>query len=89
MSKKLTNKQGEAVGLTKDILSSMQPISELDPDFITRFKKAKKGRPHGRNKAVVSISMDKDLLDILRHGGAGWQSRVNALLRAAVGLHLQ
>ncbi len=86
MSKKLTNKSGEAIGLTDAVLADMLPMKDLDNDFIVRFKKAKRGRPVGRKKAVVSISIDSDLLDLLREGGSGWQSRVNSLLRAAVGL---
>ncbi|MCC7260142.1 MAG: BrnA antitoxin family protein [Alphaproteobacteria bacterium] len=67
----------------------MRPMRELDPDFVAGFeqKKRKRGRPAGRNKAVVSISLDQDLLKQLRSSGSGWQSRVNALLRAAIGLH--
>ncbi|MEK6746644.1 MAG: BrnA antitoxin family protein [Pseudomonadota bacterium] len=86
MTKKLTNKSGDAVGLSNEVLESMRPMKELDPDFIKKFKAAKRGRPAGRNKAVVSISIDRDLLDILRESGNGWQSRINELLRAAIGL---
>ncbi len=86
MKKKLTDKSGEAVGLQKEILLAMRPVKEVDPEFIAKFKKAKRGRPQGRKKTVVSISIDRDLLDFLRESGSGWQSRVNSLLRAAVGL---
>jgi len=86
--KPLTNKAGDVRELTKEDFKLMRPMREVDPDFIVRFEEAKKrrGRPAGRSKAVVSISLDKDILAALRAGGAGWQSRVNDLLRAAVGL---
>lgn len=86
MRKKLTNKSVEAVGLSDEVLESMRPMKELDPAFVKKFKAAKRGRPAGRSKSVVSISIDRDLLDILRESGSGWQSRINELLRAAIGL---
>ena len=84
----LTNKAGDARELTREEIRSMRPMRETDPEFIARFEQERKrrGRPSGRTKAVVSISLDRDLLSLLRAGGSGWQSRVNALLRAAIGL---
>ena len=37
-----------------------------------------------RRKVPVSIRLDADLLDQLRATGDGWQTRVNAILRAYV-----
>ncbi len=37
-------------------------------------------------KVPVSIRLDADLLAALRGTGQGWQSRANAMLRAAMGL---
>lgn len=85
--KKLTNKQGDALPLTAQTLRQMVPLTDADPAFMQRLAQAKRGRPAGRTKAVVSISLDHDVLNALKQGGSGWQSRVNALLRAAVGLH--
>lgn len=86
--KPLTTKSGEVRPLTKDDFATMRPLHKTDPEFLTRFEQEKRlrGRPAGRNKTVVSISMDRDLLEKLRDTGSGWQSRVNALLRAAMGL---
>jgi uncharacterized protein (DUF4415 family) len=88
MPKNFTNKSGELRELTRAEIAAMRPMREIDPLFIARFKEAKRkrGRPAGRNKAVVSMSVDKDVLELLRASGSGWQSRVNNLLRAAVGL---
>ena len=45
------------------------------------------GRPRLANpKQLVSLRLDAVLLDKLRASGPGWQSRVNAMLRAAVGV---
>lgn len=51
------------------------------------FKAAlrKRGRPVGSTKAdakqVVNLRLDPDVLAVLRATGAGWQTRVNTILR--------
>ena len=46
---------------------------------------AKRGRPKLEHpKRQVTIRLDSDLVDRLREGGSGWQSRVNQILREAV-----
>jgi len=46
-----------------------------------------RGRPAGSTKAdakvQVSLRIDPDVLAAFKAGGAGWQSRMNAALRAA------
>ena len=37
-------------------------------------------------KRQVTLRLDPDVIDRFRAGGAGWQSRINAALRKAVGL---
>jgi uncharacterized protein (DUF4415 family) len=34
----------------------------------------------------VTLRLDPDILDRFREGGPGWQGRINAALRKAVGL---
>ena len=48
----------------------------------------KAGRPPlGMNpKQQVTLRLDPDVIDAFRSGGPGWQSRINAALRSAVGL---
>ncbi len=89
MKKKLTNKSGDALALSRSDIKQMRPIKKLAPEMVARFQKERRGRgrPAGRNKAVVSVSLDKDILAALRASGVGWQTRVNDLLRAAVGLN--
>jgi uncharacterized protein (DUF4415 family) len=43
------------------------------------------GRPGGSGaKQQVAIRLDRDLLETLRAGGAGWQTRENDALRELV-----
>jgi uncharacterized protein (DUF4415 family) len=37
-------------------------------------------------KEVVSLRVDRDVLDHFQEGGPGWQDRINAALRKAAGL---
>lgn len=47
----------------------------------------KRGRPPLENpKRQVTLRLDGDLLDRLRATGPGWQSRINDILRRAVGV---
>jgi len=48
---------------------------------------ARRGRPKSDDpKQLVSIRLDRIVLDRLRAQGPGWQSRVNELLRKEVGV---
>jgi uncharacterized protein (DUF4415 family) len=47
--------------------------------------KAKPGRPRAAAaKVSTTIRLDPDILDHFRAGGEGWQSRINAALRATI-----
>ena len=37
-------------------------------------------------KEMVSLRIDRDVLDYFQEGGPGWQDRMNAALRKAAGL---
>jgi uncharacterized protein (DUF4415 family) len=39
------------------------------------------------NKAAVNIRLDRDVLDYFKSGGAGYQTRINAVLRAYMEHH--
>ena len=54
----------------------------LGPNGVVR------GRPplRGEAKRQVTLRLDPDVLDRFRAGGPGWQGRINAALRKAVGL---
>jgi len=37
-------------------------------------------------KEMVSLRIDRDVLDFFQEDGAGWQDRINAALRKAAGI---
>ncbi len=57
-------------------------IPELDENF---FREAKLRLPPG--KQLVSLRIDSDILDWFKRQGRGYQTRINAVLRAYVQVH--
>jgi uncharacterized protein (DUF4415 family) len=52
-----------------------------------KFVRRGPGRPPSETrKELISIRLDPEVLERLRASGPGWQSRVNELLRGALGL---
>lgn len=64
--------------LTKDGMRKVAPYTIPTP----------KGRPPlgAEPKKQVTLRLDSDLIERFRAGGAGWQSRLNATLRKAMGI---
>lgn len=72
---------------TEEDFARARPAHEvLPPEVIAAFGKGRVGRPVGTTKDQVSLRIDRDVLERFRAGGPGWQSRMNAALRAAAGL---
>lgn len=52
-----------------------------------KFIRRGRGRPKSdAAKEQISVRLDPDVLAKLREAGPGWQSRINAMLREALGL---
>ncbi len=51
------------------------------------FIKRGRGRPpSGNAKEQITIRLDQEVLSRLRANGPGWQTKINAMLRKALGL---
>lgn len=73
--------------LTDEELSTARPFSKADPAMKKAIRRSLRGRPAGTAKKVaVTISLDKDLAAKLRASKAGWQTRLNDMVRTAIGL---
>ena len=64
----------------------------LDDSFFDRAEirrgdtLVRRGRPKSDNpKLSVTLRLDREVVDSFRAGGAGWQSRMNAALKNAMG----
>lgn len=62
------------------------PFSKLPDSLQKSIKKGMRGRPVGRTKKAITVSLDTDVIEKLRASGDGWQTRLNDLVRSAIGL---
>lgn len=73
--------------LTDAELKTARPFHKADPAMQRAILRGLRGRPAGSGKKeAVTISLDKDLVAKLRKSSPGWQTRLNEMLRAAMGL---
>jgi len=71
----------DAPALTADMLNRAEVFE--NNTFIGRGR----GRPKSAAvKEQISVRLDADVLAKLREAGPGWQSRINTLLREALGI---
>ena len=61
-----------------------EEIDTSDIPEITDWSKAVVGRFYRPLKEAVTIRLDADVLDWLKQGGRGYQTRVNKILRAVM-----
>jgi uncharacterized protein (DUF4415 family) len=55
-------------------------------DLMIGDKVIRRGRPPGSSKRLVSLRLDRAVVDHFRATGPGWQTRMNDALRKAAGL---
>ncbi len=67
---------------TADDKIDTSDIPELDKNF---FREARIRLP--KTKQLVSLRLDSDILDWFKRRGKGYQTRINAVLRAYVRAH--
>jgi uncharacterized protein (DUF4415 family) len=72
----------EKLATQPDAQIDTSDIPELDKEF---FRHAKLRMPKG--KQMVSLRLDSDILDWFRRQGRGYQTKINAVLRAYVEAH--
>jgi uncharacterized protein (DUF4415 family) len=68
---------------TEDDFVRARRFPELFPEIANRLRGSRTQEPA---KKVVSPKLDADEVDRFRPGGRDWRSRINAVLRKAVGL---
>lgn len=71
--------------LTDAELKTARRLHAVAPDLVKAIKQGR-GRPAGRTKETVHISLDAEVVASLRKSGKGWQTRLNDMLRATMGL---
>ena len=85
MKKKATSPQSqsdwERVDRMKDEDIDLSDLPEISPEKFARAIVRKGLQPVAR-KAQITLRVDADVLEWFREKGAGYQSRMNAVLRA-------
>ena len=72
----------DARPMTGAALARMRPAHEVHPELAAAGLRRRRGRPRSPSpKQQVTLRLDADVIARLRASGAGWQTRVNELLR--------
>lgn len=82
----LTDAEGEVRELTEADFALFRPTHEM-PEVMAALRRA--GRPplpEEARKVRVTMYLDPDVVERLKAGGKGWQTRANAELRKRLGL---
>ena len=87
--KPLTNESGEVRPLTEEDWKEFRPAAEALPsDLVSILPKrnpGQRGLQKRPTKDQVTLRLDHDVLEHFKSTGQGWQSRINAALREAIG----
>lgn len=68
--------------MTAEEIANLKPFAEVLPRLADTLRKA--GRPKSDTpKVSISIRLDADVVEKFKATGPGWQTRMNAALRAA------
>ena len=71
---------------TEEDFKNARPFVEVFPELAESIRRGR-GRPMLENpKKQVTLRLDSEVVARFRAGGPGWQSRINDILRKAVGL---
>ncbi len=88
-AKTVTSKSGRTFILpTEQEEAAIMAGIAADPDTYevsdAEFKTMRRGRPAGSGtKTLVSLRLDSDILAKYKAAGAGWQTRINEVLKRA------
>ena len=81
----LIDEDGEVRELTAADLARFRPSTEI-PELAEVIRRGRPPLDETDRKQRVTIYLDRDLVETLKQGGKGWQTRANAMLRKAAGL---
>lgn len=67
--------------ITPEEMAQAKPFSEVFPELAESIRRTR-GQQKAPTKQLISIRLDRDVLDAFRATGDGWQGRMNEALRA-------
>ena len=87
--KSYIDENGDALELDEQWFREAKPVTEFPElvEILTRHGKlGRPSLPASERKQRVTMYLDRDVIERLKEGGRGWQTRANGALRAALGL---
>ena len=69
--------------LTAEDLAKARPFAEVFPDLALSARRVR-GKQKSPTKLLVSLRLDRSVVEAFRADGPGWQGRMNAALKEAV-----
>jgi uncharacterized protein (DUF4415 family) len=75
----------DARELTDEDFAKMRPAEETHPDLVAWYRRTR-GPQKAPTKQLISLRLDRDLIEHFRKRGPGWQGRINDTLRKATRL---
>ena len=75
----------EDAAITAAAMSDPDAVPLTDAEWAQVKPLVRRGRPPGSgSKVQVTLRLDIDVVEKLKEGGTGWQTRANAVLRKSV-----
>ena len=68
---------------TADDFARARPAAEIMPELVESWRRSR-GPQKKPTKVLVSLRLERDVLEQLRASGPGWQTRAGDMLRAAL-----
>ena len=69
--------------ITAEEMSKAKSFSEVFPELAESAKRVR-GKQKAPTKQLVSLRLDREVVDAYKSNGAGWQSLINETLKNAV-----
>ena len=85
MSRKVTFDEENPEWTDEDFRQAKAPHEILSPEILKSFPRTR-GPQVAPRKIAVSIRLSPEVIERFKAGGPGWQSRINEVLKKAVGL---
>jgi uncharacterized protein (DUF4415 family) len=73
----------DSAELTEEELAKAKPFAEVFPDLAASARRAR-GKQKAPTKQLVSLRLDRRVIEVFKAEGAGRQSRMNAALKDAI-----
>jgi uncharacterized protein (DUF4415 family) len=68
---------------TEEEMVKAKPFAEVFPELAASAKRTR-GKQRAATKQLISLRLDRAVIDAFKAGGPGWQRRINEALKSAV-----